>query len=313
MISTNANEREKRSCDSNSFNQDRNPREYGTDPNTSDVNLFQDFIVENRDMLHHLAHIVGNPLKLLIGILPKVSKGCGAAAEQALAMLVDVDVPFQTFHRNLRFEGMSAVIRRCPNIKKLTLERTTSADLNKESPFSVSPGQWHLFFNALKTNSVLQTLDLSKTGLYTGAKHLAEALMMNSTLKELNLNYNQLGPSGAKHVADALKTNSALQTLRLRGTEMCQHCMYNLSEAIKTNSTLTKLDLWNNSIGCGLGSKGPKHLSEALKTNSTLKKLKLNNNNLGANGAKHLSEALKTNSALQTLKCAAARPFLDCQ
>ena len=170
------NNRKKRSRDSKSLNKDKKLRECGTDPNTSDVNLFQDFIVENRDMLHHLAHIVGNPLKLLIGILPKVSKGCGAAAEQALAMLVDVDVPFQTFHRNLRFEGMSAVIRRCPNIKKLSLSCCSLSCCI----------QRHLFFEALKTNSVLQTLDLSQTGINTqDAKYLAEVLRMNSTLKEL--------------------------------------------------------------------------------------------------------------------------------
>ena len=171
-MSTNANNRKKRSRDSKSLNQDRKPREYGTDPNTSDVNSFEDFM-ENLDILHHMAHIVGNPLKLLIGILPKVSKRCGAAAEQALAMLVDLDMkPF----RGNTDEGISTVIRRCPNIKKLSLSCCSLSCCI----------QRHLFFEALKTNSVLQTLDLSQTGINTqDAKYLAEVLRMNSTLKEL--------------------------------------------------------------------------------------------------------------------------------
>ena len=240
MMSTNTNNRKNRSRDSKSFTQDIKPCKYGN-PNTSDVNSFEDFM-ENVDILHHVAHIVGNPFKLLIGILPKVSKRCGAAAEQTLALFVEVDMePFDD--GNLTFEGISAVIRRCPNIKKLSLPLTHSTNrFDFIKPFRVFPKQWHIFFKALKTNSVLQTLDLSKTGLSSEANYLADALMINSTLKELNLNYNQLGPQGAKHLAEALKTNSALQTLSLRGNELGADGTKHLSQAIKTNSTLKKLE-----------------------------------------------------------------------
>ena len=117
-------------------------RECGTDPNTSDVKLttFEDFI-EKEDILHYMAYkFTSNPLKLLIGMLPKVSKRCGAAAEQALAILVEVVIePFNVTDK------ISAVIGRCPNIKKLSLQENQGID--------VKP-----LLEALKTNSVLQTL-----------------------------------------------------------------------------------------------------------------------------------------------------------
>ena len=170
MMSTNANKRKKISSDSKSLNQDRKHRKYGTDPNTSDVNSFEDFI-ENIDILHHLVNIVGNkfhPLTLLIRI-SKVSKRCGAAAEQALVMLVEVDM--QPFCKNVTDAEILAVLRRCPDIKKLSLSFCRASKLH--------------IFEALKTNSVLQVLDLSIFLHAHNAKYLCEALRMNSTLKKL--------------------------------------------------------------------------------------------------------------------------------
>ena len=176
------NNRKKRLRGSKSPNQDNNPRECDTDPNTSDVKSFED-LMENVDILYHLAYMAGvrqeerhlgaynfgNPLSLLIGILPKVSKRCGAAAEQALVMLVEVDM--QPFCKNVTDAEILAVLRRCPDIKKLSLSFCRASKLH--------------IFEALKTNSVLQVLDLSIFLHAHNAKYLCEALRMNSTLKKL--------------------------------------------------------------------------------------------------------------------------------
>ena len=42
---------------------------------------------------------------------------------------------------------------------------------------------------------------------------LAEALQTNTTLTELNLGANQLGPEGGAKLAEALKTNTSLTRL----------------------------------------------------------------------------------------------------
>ena len=152
--------------------------------------------MEHVDILHHLAHIVGDPLSLLIGILPKVSKRCGAAAEQTLAMLVYVDMNWR--RKKPTDEEISAVIRKCPNIKKLSLSCCNNKELSIE---------------ALKTNSVLQTLDLSYTTL-NGKDSAFEAFRMNSTLKELNVSGNYFWIRGTQIMTNFLKTNTTITALK---------------------------------------------------------------------------------------------------
>ena len=60
-----------------------------------------------------------------------------------------------------------------------------------------------------------------------GARHLAEALKLNSGLTTLNLDCsgtgNMIGDEGAQHMAEALKMNSVLTTLNLgRGKDKNQ-------------------------------------------------------------------------------------------
>ncbi|KAF9311496.1 hypothetical protein BGZ91_006793 [Linnemannia elongata] len=146
---------------------------------------------------------------------------------------------------------------------------------------------------ALKTNSILTTLDLqyNKIGSYE-VEVMAEALKTNSTMITLYLGNNLIGDSGAQSMSVVLKTNSTLTTLSFDHNSIGVNGAQALSEAFKTNSTLTTLDLQRNSIGFD----GAKALAEALKTNSTLTTLDLGLNSIRSDGAKALAEALKTNS-----------------
>ena len=87
-----------------------------------------DELAENRDVLVLLANAVGNPLTLLVAILPKVSRRCGGAAEQALATLTEVDL--HPFHERLTYAAVAAIAAGCPRITSLNLygcERLTYA------------------------------------------------------------------------------------------------------------------------------------------------------------------------------------------
>ena len=58
----------------------------------------------------------------------------------------------------------------------------------------------------LKTNTVLQELDLSSNGLSKkDAPILADGLSTNGALTSLNLSWNQLRAEGTKHIAEAIK------------------------------------------------------------------------------------------------------------
>ena len=113
--------------------------------NTFNVNLTFEYLIENMDILYYLAHIIGNPLQLLIGILPKLSKRCGASAQNVLAMRV-VDVDMKPFFQNVTNKAVTAVIHGCPNLTTLNLSHC-----NRITYVTV--------YKALKTNSALQTLN----------------------------------------------------------------------------------------------------------------------------------------------------------
>ena len=73
---------------------------------------------------------------------------------------------------------------------------------------------------------------------------------------------NDIDVEGARHLAEALKVNSSLQTLQYVKTQLTdqssrallRHCQRSLS-------------------CCGIGAEGVRHLAEALKSNCTLQML----------------------------------------
>ena len=150
----------------------------------------------------------------------------------------------------------------------------------------------------LEANTTLTNLNLFNNNLGpAGAESLATALKTNKTLTDLYLAGNNLGPAGAESFARALKTNTTLRNLNLSSNNLGPAGAEPLATALKTNKTLTNLYLANNSIGLA----GADTLATALKTNTTLTNLVLSRNNLGPAGAESLATALKTNTSLTNL------------
>ena len=88
-----------------------------------------DLIEEKLDVLVLLANAVGNPLTLLVAILPKVSRRCGVAAAQALATLPEVDL--SPFREGSTDAAVMAIAEGCPQLTSLDLgdcEQITTYD-----------------------------------------------------------------------------------------------------------------------------------------------------------------------------------------
>ena len=151
---------------------------------------------------------------------------------------------------------------------------------------------------ALKTNTTLTDLSLFLNNIGpAGAESLATALKTNTTLTSLDLFCNNIGPAGAESLATALKANTTLTNLVLYDNDLGPAGAESLSTALKTNTTMTNLDLRGNNIGPA----GAESLATALKTNTTLTNLHLRGNNIGPAGAESLATALKTNTSLTNL------------
>lgn len=58
------------------------------------------------------------------------------------------------------------------------------------------------------------------TVLLQGAASLARALRANSTLKELDLRWNEVGNDGARAIRDSLDTNRSLTSVKLSGNKV---------------------------------------------------------------------------------------------
>lgn len=58
------------------------------------------------------------------------------------------------------------------------------------------------------------------TVLPQGAASLARALRANSTLKELDLRWNEVGNDGARAIRDSLDTNRSLISIKLSGNKV---------------------------------------------------------------------------------------------
>ena len=127
-----------------------------------------------------------------------------------------------------------------------------------------------------------------------GAKHIAEALKLNTSVTSISLSNNNLGPEGAKHIADALKQNTSVSTIYLDNTNLGPEGAKHIADALKQNTSVSTISLFNTN----LGPEGAKHIAEALKQNTSVSTIYLDNTNLGPEGAKHIAEALKENASV---------------
>ncbi|KAF9944968.1 hypothetical protein BGZ70_004169, partial [Mortierella alpina] len=136
-------------------------------------------------------------------------------------------------------------------------------------------------------------LDIFRTALKSSrvsiVRALAEALKINKTLTNLDLQRNSIAYKGGQSLAEALKVNKTLRNLILAVNAIGDGGGQVLAKALKINKTLTNLNLAVNSIG----HSGGQALAESLKVNNTLAKLDLTNNSIRCQGAQALAEALK--------------------
>ena len=151
---------------------------------------------------------------------------------------------------------------------------------------------------ALETNTTLTDLSLSLNNLGPdGAKSLADMLKTNTILTDLHLSANDLGPAGAESVTAALGKNTTLKHLDLSANELGPAGAESVAKALEKNRTLRALNLSGNN----LGSSSADSLSTALETNTSLTALNLSGNNLGPVGARSFAAALKMNKTLTEL------------
>ena len=191
--------------------------------------------------------------------------------------------------------GNPGVMSLCEALKV----NTTLSSLNLSGTGISDAGVLSLV-EVLKTNtSSLTSLSLSEIKIsHHSVKSIAEVLRVNSTLKELKFEGNNVGSDGAELIAESLKANTTLKILILSKNNIKAPCGGIFSDALKVNGTLESLTLAENDLGVH----GAQLLSEGLKVNTSLRHLDLSGNSIGTKGAESIAETIRVHASMTGLK-----------
>ena len=144
----------------------------------------------------------------------------------------------------------------------------------------------------------LQQLNMSRNDISSkGAKVIAEAIRLNTTLEKLNLSFNKLSDDGASFISDGLKTNKSLQELKMSKNNITGEGAKMIAEALQLNTTLKQLDLSINKIF----DDGATAISNVLTSNITLQELNISHNSITNKGITKITEVIQINSTLQNI------------
>jgi Leucine Rich repeat len=93
-------------------------------------------------------------------------------------------------------------------------------------------------------------LNLSACGIgNVGMEALSQALVQNTSMKELHLSLIVFGPVGLRSLTNALKLNTGLRTMGLCNCGIGDEGAAALADALTVNTTLQALYLWDNTFG----------------------------------------------------------------
>lgn len=146
----------------------------------------------------------------------------------------------------------------------------------------------------MRENVLLRTVDLRGNNIRAdGLVVLAHALRSSSNLVSLCLKWNQVGSHdrGIKALCDVLRGNTTVTNLDLRNNKIGPECGPVLGQMLKENRGLTHLDLsWND-----LGIEGGKALMVGIQANQTIIDCQLSGNRVAEDTLHSIAFVLRRN------------------
>uniref|UniRef100_A0A8C3Y6L8 Leucine rich repeat containing 34 n=1 Tax=Catharus ustulatus TaxID=91951 RepID=A0A8C3Y6L8_CATUS len=179
--------------------------------------------------------------------------------------------------------------------------------LDQVSPFckiQFSFGKKLLLLPALfvpKENSTLRYLNLMFNDIGTsGAELIAGALHNNQSLVHLRMTGNKIGNQGGMFFASMLEINSTLEKLDLGDCDVGLECLVETALALTQNTSLKAINL-NRPLLSNQEEETTVHIAHMLRTNSSLVELHLGKHEMKTFGVEQLCEALYENTSLRYL------------
>ena len=180
----------------------------------------------------------------------------------------------------------------------------------------------------LKCTSTLRTVDISRCSYVNDeeAKRLSDGISSNTSLKKLNISYNDLTTSGVFQIMRAVQNFRTLQSFSVNNCKIRDNASRFIAAAINLNQQLVELNIsWNaltgigaisiiqsltnvrhlqvlKAKGCGLTEREAEELANMLSGKASLKELDLSWNELKAEGISVIMKVLCTIVSLKVLK-----------
>ncbi|XP_076854882.1 NACHT, LRR and PYD domains-containing protein 3-like isoform X2 [Brachyhypopomus gauderio] len=242
-------------------------------------------------------------------------------------------LPVVKASRKAIFSGCGLTEETCESlISVLQTENSSLTELEINNNDLQDSGVEQLCAGLKSPHCKLEILRLSGCGLTEeSCKSLTSVLQTENTLRELEVNYNDLKDSGVEQLcAGLISPHCKLEILRQSGCRVTHESCKFLTSVLQTeNSSLRQLEMNNNDLqdsgveklcaglksshcklkiirlsGCGLTEESCKFLTSVLQTEDTsLREMELNNNELQDSGIAHLSVGLKSSHCkLEILK-----------
>ena len=142
---------------------------------------------------------------------------------------------------NLEQELHSSFIPLVHMISRITSDNLTVLNLNSNRRFFVNPGASESIAQFLSTNTSLKELDISYNNISDNAPYIMKALTTNNnTLLNLNISVNNITDLSTQSIIDMIKTNTTLLTLNL---QLNKFESVPIRNAIEHNKTIINFDL----------------------------------------------------------------------
>jgi Ran GTPase-activating protein (RanGAP) involved in mRNA processing and transport len=154
----------------------------------------------------------------------------------------------------------------------------------------------------LPSARVLREVDLRSNGLSDDGVNAFTVQLPGSSVVDLDLRFNGVGPMGVSLLAKALATDpdGALARIDLRANRVGVDGSEVLARALRRNRSLRELNLGVN----GIGDEGAWELASALEDNDSLEFLGLDGNDITSKGIEFFPSSLRKNRSLRCLSLA---------
>ena len=193
--------------------------------------------------------------------------------DSSLIEKCDFLATFQKTKQILSQIDAAAVIYVLPIISRVKVVDLEQSNIDEVAAFELAA--------LLRCNSVLEQLWLGGNQLSTaGAIFVLNSLVHLSTLKALDLSFNNIGCQSADSVAVVVQCNPMLQFLCLDGNGLMDTGVVTICSALKCITKLRVLTLSNN----GITDAAAEAISVVISSNDCLEDLSLGNNKLTCEG-----------------------------